>query len=151
MIERAHSPSPAVSPRLGWSLTALAVLLGLGGGLAWLYLTTPSAARTQARLARMHSIRDLPTYPGALPDPMAPALPRGPVQTAIYLTDATPDQVKAFYRRKLGLPDDVIRELPSAWVTDLPKEHGERFTIQAEAQPSGLGTRVSVIHVDAAR
>jgi hypothetical protein len=108
---------------------------------------TATPARAQARAERLHRLADLPVYPGAVLDPFAPPTGRGTVQTAIYLTEAQPDQVLAFYRKAMSLSDDLIRELPGTWVTDLSKANGDRVTIQAEAQGEGQGTRLSLIYV----
>lgn len=128
---------------------AIAAVLMTAVPLVWNWATTPSPAKAHAKAERLHTLSDLPVYPGANLDPFAPPAGRGPVQTAIYLTTDPSDQVLAYYRHELSLSDDLIRELPGTWVTDLTKANGDRVTIQAESQPDGQGTRVSLIFVRA--
>ena len=135
--------------RTPWLITfAIATALAVAPWI-WGWATTATSARALAKADTVHRLADLPVYPGASPDPFASPSGRGPVQTAIYLTGDSPDQVKAFYRKRLSLPDDMIRELPGTWVTDLAKTNGDRLTIQAEGQPEGQGTRLSMILVHA--
>jgi hypothetical protein len=149
MIQSAPPPVATVlRQRWPWLVGAAAVAVLAGTGpFVWTWLTTATPARAQARAERLHRLADLPVYPGAVMDPFAPPADRGPVQTAIYLTADAPDQVLTFYRKAMSLSDDLIRELPGTWVTDLTKDNGDRVTIQAEAQPEGQGTRLSLIYV----
>jgi hypothetical protein len=146
-------PAPiAATLKQRWPWLAGAVVVAALAGAApavWSWVNTPTPARAHAKAERLHTLGDLPIYPGASLDPFAPAAGRGVVQTAIYLTPDKPDQVLAYYRKSMSLSDDLVRELPGTWVTDLTKTNGDRVTIQAEAQPEGQGTRLSLIYVRA--
>ncbi|MBC7542191.1 MAG: hypothetical protein H7338_05610 [Candidatus Sericytochromatia bacterium] len=133
-----------------WLIATLVTAAVLAGApWVWNWATTATSAKAMAKVERLQKLTDVPVYPGASPDPFLPPNGRGPVQTAIYLTMDTLDQVKAFYRSELSLPEDLIRELPDTWVTDLAKANGDRLTIQAETQPEGQGTRLAMIYVRA--
>lgn len=137
------------------------LLLGLGiltsMAVAALAVSMPWARRGTVRVvdgqvilptsAKLQGVADLPVYPRSSPDLTARSLPDGMVQTAIFLTGDTPGQVKAFYQDRLSLPEATVRELPSAWVTDLVTSDGDRITIQAERLAEGEGTRLSLIYV----
>jgi hypothetical protein len=151
MIQPQTQPVTTVlRQRWPWFVGAAVVagLLGAAPGV-WSWLTTPTPARAQAKAERLHGLADVPVYPGAALDPFAPPSGRGPAQTAIYLTTDPPEQVLAFYRKSMSLSEDLVRALPGTWVTDLSKANGDRLTIQAESQPEGQGTRLSLIYFHA--
>lgn len=135
---------------VGLGVLASVAFAALAVGLPWARRGTVRIVDGQVVLpatAKLEGVADLPIYPNASPDLTARALPYGTVQTAIYLTGDTPDQVKTFYRQHLSLPEATMRTLPSAWVTDLVTESGDRITIQAERLAEGEGTRLSLIYV----